>query len=131
MDQPLVVFDEDDTKLLTEAGELAAGVDAELTVLSLMTAEEFREARETLDVVAQEEHTNYDDSVVIDAAKRQARDVVEDLYDDLDLEWKIIGAHRRQREAGRPHPRSGRGRRGRPPVRHRPEALADRQGSVR
>ena len=92
MDQPLVVFDEDDTKLLTEAGELAAGVDAELTVLSLMTAEEFREARETLDVVAQEEHTNYDDSVVIDAAKRQARDVVEDLYDDLDLEWKIIGA---------------------------------------
>ncbi|QPV61848.1 universal stress protein [Halosimplex litoreum] len=91
MDRPLVVYDDENTELLEEAGEIAAGVDAQLIVLSLMTADEFREAREALDVVAQEEHTAYDDSVVIDAAKKQARETAKDVFDD-DVDYRIVGA---------------------------------------
>jgi nucleotide-binding universal stress UspA family protein len=90
MDRPLVVYDDENTELLEEAGEIAAGIDAELIVLSLMTADEFREAREALDVVAQEEHTAYDDSVVIDAAKKQARETARELFDDID--YRVVGA---------------------------------------
>lgn len=91
MDRPLVVYDDENTELLEEAGEIASGVDAELIVLSLMTADEFREAREALDVVAQEEHTAYDDSVVIDAAKKQARETAKDMFDD-GVDYRVIGA---------------------------------------
>jgi len=91
MDRPLVVYDDENTELLEQAGEIAAGVDAELIVLSLMTADEFREAREALDVVAQEEHTAYDDSVVIDAAKKQARQTAKDVFDD-DIDYRVVGA---------------------------------------
>ncbi|WP_436907268.1 universal stress protein [Halosimplex marinum] len=91
MDRPLVVYDDENTELLEEAGEIAAGVDAQLIVLSLMTADEFREAREALDVVAKEEHTAYDDSVVIDAAKKQARETAKELFDD-DVDYRIVGA---------------------------------------
>ncbi|ELZ26805.1 UpsA domain-containing protein [Halosimplex carlsbadense 2-9-1] len=91
MDRPLVVYDDENTELLEEAGEIASGVDAKLIVLSLMTADEFREAREALDVVAQEEHTAYDDSVVIDAAKKQARETAKDMFDD-DVDYRVIGA---------------------------------------
>ena len=92
MDRPLVVYDDDNTELLAEAGRLAGGVDATLTILSLMTAEEFREAREALDVVAEEEQTNYDDSVVIDAARRQASDTAEEVLADVDVDWQVVGA---------------------------------------
>jgi len=94
MDKALVVYDEDDTELLAEAGELAAGVDAKLFVLSLLTADEFADARETLDVVAEEEHTSYDDEVVLDVAKREAREAAKETFGDLDidLDWQAVGA---------------------------------------
>ena len=92
MDRPLVVYNDDSTELLAEAGRLAGGVDATLTILSLMTADEFREAREALDVVAKEEQTSYDDSVVIDVARRQASDTAEDVLADIDVDWEVVGA---------------------------------------
>lgn len=91
MDQALAVYDESGDELLREAGELAAGVDAELTVLAMMTEDEFDKARETLDTVAQEEHTGYGDSVALDAAVKEARDAVGDIYDELDLSWTVEG----------------------------------------
>jgi len=92
MDKALAVFDEDDTELLTEAGELAAGVDADLVILSLMTQDEFEDARETLDVVAQEEQTSYDDEVVLDVARREAREHAEEVLADVDVEWQTVAA---------------------------------------
>ena len=92
MDRPLVVYDDDNTELLAEAGRLAGGIDATLTILSLMTAEEFRDAREALDIVAEEERTNYDDSVVIDAARQQAGDTAEEALADVDVDWQVVGA---------------------------------------
>jgi len=94
MDNALLVFDDDDTghELLDEAGTLAAGVDAKLTILTLMTAEEYDEVRETLDTVATEEHTSYDDNVVLDAAAREARDAAEDVLDEVDVDWQVAAA---------------------------------------
>jgi nucleotide-binding universal stress UspA family protein len=89
MDEALAVFDEDGIELLEEAGELAAGVDAHLTVLALMTEEEFDEVAETLDVVGRAEHTGYGNDTVLDAAKQEAREAVRDHYGDLDLEWDV------------------------------------------
>jgi len=91
MDEALAVFDENGIELLAEAGELAAGVDAHLTVLALMTEDEFDQVAETLDAVAQEEHTGYGSGTVLDAAKQEAREAVRDHYDDLDLEWDVTG----------------------------------------
>jgi nucleotide-binding universal stress UspA family protein len=92
MDEAFVVFDSDETgvELLEEAGELAAGVDAHLTILSLMTPEEFSDVRATLDVVGEEEHTSYDDKVVLDVAKRQASERAEELFEDSDVDWDIV-----------------------------------------
>lgn len=89
MDHALAVYDDDAGELLREAGDLAAGADARLTVLAPMTEAEFEEAVETLDAVAQEEQTGYGDDVALDAARQEAREAVADYYDDLDLEWEV------------------------------------------
>jgi len=89
MDEALAVFDEDGIELLEEAGELAAGVDAHLTVLALMTEDEFDEVAETLDAVGRAEHTGYGDDTVLSAAKQEAREAVRDHYGDLNLEWNV------------------------------------------
>lgn len=87
MDEALAVFEEGGAELLAEAGELAAGVDAHLTVLALMTQAEFDDVAEMLDTVASAEHTGYGNDAVLDAAKQEAREAVRDHYADLDLEW--------------------------------------------
>ena len=91
MDEALAVYDEDGMELLAEAGELAAGVDAHLTVLAPMTEEEFDEVAETLDAVASAEHTDYGNETVLGAAKQEAREAVRDRYNDLDLDWDVTG----------------------------------------
>lgn len=92
MDNALVVYDEDNMELIEEAGELAAGVDASVTVLALMTEAEFDEARDALDAVAAEEGTAYDDHVALDAAQNEAREAASDPYDSLDLDWDVAAA---------------------------------------
>jgi len=92
MDSALVVYDEDNTELIEEAGELAAGVDASVTVLALMTEAEFEETVEALDTVASQEGTSYDDQVAVDAARTEAREAVSEFYDSLGLEWEVTAA---------------------------------------
>lgn len=92
MDHALAVYDGNGTDLLEEAGELAAGVAAEVTVLALMTDEEFEETAETLDAVASEEGTGYGDSTVLNAVRSEADEAVREAYDSLDLEWEVVGA---------------------------------------
>jgi nucleotide-binding universal stress UspA family protein len=92
MEHALVVFDTENTALAAEAGELAAGVDASVTVLALMTEDEYEDVAETLDTVAQEEHTGYDDSVALDAVRSEAREALADQYNDLGLEWDVVAA---------------------------------------
>ncbi|MFB6151045.1 MAG: universal stress protein [Haloarculaceae archaeon] len=92
MDEALVVYDEDGIELMEEAGELAAGVDAHLTVVALMTGDEYEETRETLDIVGREEQTDYSDDVVLDAARNEAEEALKEAYDDLDVDWDVVGA---------------------------------------
>lgn len=100
MDDALVVLDTDERgrELLTEAAELAGGVDATLHVLSLISHEEFEEKREALDVMAEEEHTSYDDSVFMDSVRQDAEEVVAEIVDDLDVEWTVVAGRIGQAE---------------------------------
>lgn len=101
MESALVVLDTDEHghELLTEAAELAAGVDATLHVLSLLTHEEFEEKREALDVMAEEEHTSYDDSVFMDNVRQDAEEVVEEAVSDVDVTWDVIAGRVGQAES--------------------------------
>jgi nucleotide-binding universal stress UspA family protein len=94
MDHALVVLDTDATgrALLEEAGRLAAGAGARLSVLSLLSPEEYTEKREALEAAAREEHTSYDTGAVLDRARQDAEEIAEDVFGDLDLEWEGIGA---------------------------------------
>jgi nucleotide-binding universal stress UspA family protein len=101
MDEAFVVFESDETgqELLAEAGELAAGVDAHLTILALMTPEEFDDIRTTLDVVGEEEHTSYEDKVVLDVAKRQADEQAEELFEDSGLSYDVVATRVGERDS--------------------------------
>lgn len=91
MDDALVVYDEHDTELLAEAGELAAGVGAAVTVLVTMAPDAFDEARRAVDAEAEA-----DDVLPLDGATTAARETVPatgavtDAYADLDLEWEVL-----------------------------------------
>lgn len=92
MKRALVVLENEERgrELLTEAAELAAGVDARLHVLSLVSADEFAQKRERLDTVAEQEHTSYDDDVLMDNIRQDAEDVVEEVLGDLDVDWSVV-----------------------------------------
>ncbi len=101
MERALVVLDrnEDGRRLLAEAGELAAGVDARLLVLSLMTGEEFEEKRETLDAVGREEHTSYNESAVLDNLRQRSEETVESTLDGIDVDWDVVAGRVGDRES--------------------------------
>ena len=94
MENALVVLDTDETgrALLAEAGQLAAGADARLLVLSVLSPEDYTEKREALEAAAREEHTSYDTGAVLDRARQDAEEVAKDVFPDLDLEWEGVGA---------------------------------------
>jgi len=78
--------------LLKEAGELAAGVDAELVLLSTMTEAEFETDRETMDTIASVENTNYGDEAVLETARRFAKEIATEEFEEPDLEYTAVGA---------------------------------------
>jgi nucleotide-binding universal stress UspA family protein len=93
MENALVVHDDSEAglEILEEAIEIAGATGAHLRVLALMTRDEFAEVSETVDAIAREENTSYNDSVVLDYAKREAREDLEATLDtmDVDLEWSV------------------------------------------
>lgn len=93
MERALVVVDDTDEhrELLREAGELAAGVDAELILLTTLTAEEFAEDAATIERIAEMEHTGYEEDAAIEAARNFARDTAESELDGLDVSYEAIG----------------------------------------
>jgi nucleotide-binding universal stress UspA family protein len=100
MQNALVVLDTDERgrELLAEAAELAAGVDANLHVLSLLSHEAFEEKREALDVMAAEENTSYDDGVFMDNVRQDAEEVVTEVVGDADVEWNVLAGRIGQAE---------------------------------
>lgn len=93
MERALVVVDESDRhrELLREAGELAAGVGAELVLLSATTEEEYENDLETIEAVANVENIGFGRETIVDAAKSLAKAIAQDELDDLDVEYDVVG----------------------------------------
>jgi nucleotide-binding universal stress UspA family protein len=93
MERALVVVDDTDKhrKLLREAGELAAGVGADLVLLTTLTEDEFAEDAATIETIAEMEHTGFEEDAGVEAARNFARDTAEDVLDGIDVEFEAIG----------------------------------------
>ena len=94
MDRPLVVTHPDDsvTDIIREAGELAAKVDVPLRVLTVVTADEYRQDSEVLDAIGDMEGS-MSQPRPSQYARSVAEQAIEDLLSDLDLETIAMGAH--------------------------------------
>jgi nucleotide-binding universal stress UspA family protein len=94
MERALVVVDDTDRhrELLHEAGELAAGVDAELVLLSTVTEDEFDDTLDAVESIARVENIGYSDSTGLEIVERFAREIGEDVLEDVDVEFDAVGA---------------------------------------
>lgn len=93
MDRALVVLEESEAHrdLLREAGELAAGVDAELVLLSTITRAEFEEGVETIETIADMENTGYSGNAPLDAAENVAQSFADDELDGIEVDYTAVG----------------------------------------
>ena len=92
MQRALAVVEPTETAkvLLREAGELSAGVDAELILVYGTTEEEYNERREDMAQIPDID-TTYSLDQAIDGVRRFAKDMGRDVLSDLDLEWEAVG----------------------------------------
>lgn len=92
MERALAVMEPTETAkvLLREAGELAAGVDAELILVYGTTEEEYNDRREDMARIPDID-TTYSVDQAIDGARRFARDMGRDVLADIDVEWEAVG----------------------------------------
>lgn len=77
--------------VVREAGELAAGVDADLFVIHVTTEEEYDEKRAELEDIPDEE-VSYGVGQARKGAENFARDVASEVLEGIDVEWEAIGA---------------------------------------
>lgn len=92
MDTALVVLPEgEQIDLLENAGELAAGVDATLFVLSLIDEDEVERNIETLDTISEIEDISYGiDAASTEPARNAARDAAKAAFDE-GVDYEAIG----------------------------------------
>ena len=86
----VVEGDEAAKDLVREAGELAAGVGAELILVHVTTEEEFEAHREELEQIPKQE-ANYNVGQAIDGAKRYAGDIGREALEGVDVEYRVVG----------------------------------------
>ncbi|QZX98898.1 universal stress protein [Halobaculum rubrum] len=92
MDHALAVVGPTETaKTLTlEAGELAAGVDADLTLLYVADEDEYDERRKQLAEVTRGEST-YGVGQALEGARAYASDIGREVLEDVDIEYEAVG----------------------------------------
>jgi nucleotide-binding universal stress UspA family protein len=76
--------------LVREAGELAAGVDAELILVHVTTDSEYSERRESMASIPNID-VNYTVDDALDGAEKFARDVGNDVLSDVDVPQEPVG----------------------------------------
>ncbi|GAB7095734.1 universal stress protein [Halolamina litorea] len=87
-----VVGPEDVAKdLVREAGELAAGVDARLTLLCVVSEDEYADEREALEAIP-EADVSYSVDQALEGARSFASDVGVEALDGVDIEYETAGA---------------------------------------
>lgn len=92
MERALAVVEasEQAKRLVGEAGELAAGVDAELVLLHVTTEEEFTGQNDALASIPDFD-TGYSVENARDGARQFAADVGSDALADVDVEFEAVG----------------------------------------
>lgn len=93
MERALAVVsgDERTKELVREAGELAAGVGAELILLHVTDEEEFTDQSAALASIPDFD-TSYTVENARDGAREYAKDVGRDVLADVDVEYEAVGA---------------------------------------
>ena len=76
-------------ELLSEAGEYAASVDADLFLMWFIDPEAYQEELDTLETIGDIENVTYNSEVVTDAAVAEAREFARDVLGDLDVSFDI------------------------------------------
>jgi nucleotide-binding universal stress UspA family protein len=91
MDRALAVVDASEAAkdLVREAGELAAGVDAELVLVHVTTDDEYEDKLTTMESIP-DASVSYTLENAQEAGRQFARDVAEEVLDDVD--YRVIGA---------------------------------------
>lgn len=95
MDSALVVVrSDDDSELIAEAVSLAAGVDASVVVLSLLTTEEYEHDASVLHTIEDVENvdgeSHTEESLATAIGREMYTEAVEGTTDDVDVE--VVGA---------------------------------------
>lgn len=92
MERALVVLNgrEHEDDLLREAAELAAGVDAELVLLRLLTAEEVEEDVEMLSQISNTEDIGYSKETVRKSVMKEIETHATTIFDDLDVSFTPV-----------------------------------------
>lgn len=93
MDRALVVVDDTDRhrSLLREAGELAAGVGAELVLLSVMTEEEYEQNMEALESIAGIEHIGFGEEQIMEVTENFVESLAQEELSGVDVDYDIVG----------------------------------------
>lgn len=93
MDHALAVVGPTNTakSLVREAGELAAGVDAALTLIHITSEAEYDDQREQLADVAGSDST-YSVGQAVEGARSYASDIGREVLDGIDVEYDAIGS---------------------------------------
>lgn len=93
MEHALVVIDtsEGSKNLVEEAGELAAGVNAKLTLLHVTTEETYADRRVDMESITESTEA-YSISQAEAGAKNFAADIGREMFDGMDVEWEARGA---------------------------------------
>lgn len=94
MERGLVVVESADhaRTLIREAGELAAGVGAELVLLTLMDRDEYEQDLETMETIADIEGVSYTSEDLKESGRRFGRDIAADEIGDRAVEYESICA---------------------------------------
>lgn len=92
MERAIAVVEASDSakELVREAGELAAGVDAELILLHVTTEDEYSDRRESMASIP-DLNVNYTIDEAQDGARTFAKDIGRDVLDDVDIEPEAVG----------------------------------------
>lgn len=93
MEHALAVVGPDDVTrdLVKEAGELAAGVDAKLTLLCVTSEDEYAEEREALESIPKA-NVSYSVDQALEGARNFAKDVGVEVLSDVDIDYETAGA---------------------------------------
>lgn len=78
-------------RVLREAGELAAGVDAPLLILHVASESEYEENRQAMQSVTEIEGGSYDMDQAADGARQFAHDLGKQVLRNIDVEYEAVG----------------------------------------